>query len=79
MRKVNITRGAVTDDLNALNAQLDEVMKQIEQYENGRVVVHKQIFPGVVIKINDHEYEVDREMGGGTFLLENDEVVFRPG
>ena len=79
MRKVNITRGAVTNDIEALTAQLDEVMKQIEQYENGRVVVHKQIFPGVVIKINDHDYEVDREMNGGTFLLENDEVVFRPG
>ena len=79
IRKVNITRGIVTDDLSALNAQLDELMKKIEQYENGRVVVHKQIFPGVVIKINDHEYEVDREMGGGTFLLENEEVVFRPG
>ena len=79
IRKVNITRGVITNDIEALTAQLDEVMKQIEQYENGRVVVHKQVFPGVVIKINDHEYEVDREMGGGTFLLENDEVVFRPG
>jgi len=79
IRKVNTTRGAVTKDINGLNAQLDEVMKQIEQYQDGRVVVHKQIFPGVVVKINDHEYEVEREMGGGTFLLENDEVVFRPG
>jgi uncharacterized protein (DUF342 family) len=79
IRKVNITRGAIINDINDLNAQLDEVMKQIEQYENGRVVVHKLIYPGVVIKINDHEYEVEQEMGGGTFLLDDDEVVFRPG
>jgi uncharacterized protein (DUF342 family) len=79
IRKVNITRGAVANDIEDLTAQLDEVMKQIEQNENGRVVVHKQMFPDVVIQINDHEYEVDREMSGGTFLLEDDEIVFRPG
>jgi uncharacterized protein (DUF342 family) len=79
MRKVNITREVITNDIEALAAQLDKLMKKIAQYENGRVVVRKQIFPNVVIKINDHEYEVDREMGGGTFLLEHDEVVFKSG
>ena len=79
MRKVNITREAVTNEVKALNEQLGEVMKLVAQYENARVVVHKQTFPGVVIRINDHAYEVDREMSGGTFELENDEVVFRPG
>ena len=79
LRKVSITRAAITDDIKSLKAQLDEVMKKIGQSEICRVVVHKQTFPGVVIKINDHVYEVDKEMSGGTFTLENNEVVFRPG
>jgi uncharacterized protein (DUF342 family) len=79
IRKINITRGAVTNAIKALNAQLDEIIQHIEQQEAGRVVVHKRIFPGVMILINDHVYEVERETSGGTFTLENDEVIFRPG
>lgn len=79
IHKVDVTRKAVEDELHDLHAQLDEVMKKIHQYNNACVVIHKHVYPGVVIKINDYVYEVDREMGNGTFTLEDEEVVFRPG
>ena len=79
LRKVDITRKAVMEALNELKAQLGGVMKAVEQYDNVRVVVHKRVFPGVAVEINDHVYEVVHELAGGTFILENDEVVFKPG
>ena len=79
MRKISATRESLTKEIESLKEQLDEAMEQVKQSENVRVVVHKQIFPGVTIKINDYDYKVTREMSGGTFALENNEIIFRPG
>ena len=78
IRKANITQEVIKNDLESLEQQLSKVMEQIKQFENVRVVVHKKIFPGVVIKINEYTYEVNRNLGGGSFILENDKIIFRP-
>jgi len=78
IRKANTTQEVIKNDLESLEGQLSKVMEQIKQFENVRVIVHKKIFPGVVIKINEHTYEVNRDMSGGTFTLENEGIVYRP-
>jgi hypothetical protein len=77
--KVNATREATINAITPLKEQLSKIIQQLERSENIRVVVHNKVFPGVIIKINEHAYEVNREMSGGIFTLENDEIIFHPG
>jgi uncharacterized protein (DUF342 family) len=78
MRKVSATREALLKEIESLEKELNNIMEQINQAESSRIIVHKQVFPGVTIKINGYNYEVERELSAGTFTLKNDEVVFRP-
>jgi len=78
MRKVRTTRANLLKELASLRKQLDAVMKEITQHEDVQIVVHRETYPGVVIKIQGHTYEVTREMGSGIFSLEDAQVVFLP-
>jgi len=78
MRKVRTTRANLLKELASLRKQLDAVMKEIKQHEDVQIVVHRETYPGVVIKIQGHTYEVTREMGSGIFSLEDAQVVFLP-
>lgn len=78
MRKVHTTRANLSKELTSLREQLDTVMKEIKQHEDVRIVVHRKIYPGVVIKIQGHAFEVTREMSSGIFSLEDEQIVFHP-
>lgn len=78
LHKTRLTRATLIDELGALKRKLDEIIKEAEAIGGICVVVHKKIYPGVVIKIDDHIYEVSQEMNGGVFTLQDNAIVYRP-
>ena len=76
--KVSATQEAILNNLATLEEQLNQLIQQINQAENVSVIVHKKIYPGVIIKINEHSYKVDKELTGGTFTINDNHIVFHP-
>ena len=81
IRKVLATRDVKQSEIAELEKKKEQVVKMIAEAGSGTVVVHKRVFPGVTITINNCSYEVKDELGGGTFLFdrETNKVVFHPG
>ena len=55
--------------INALINQKSEVESILERAGKGRVIVKKEAFPGVTIKILDQEKSIKSRFSAGTFLL----------
>jgi len=80
LKKISLTRDAMSAEVVPLEEEKSNILAQIKQTESAKVVVKKCVFPGVVVYINDHSYEVQRELGAGSFVFDSDanSVIFVP-
>lgn len=79
MPKVVATRAQVLARMDELGAMRVTLMQTLREESNACVVVRKHCYPGVVVVIHEHCYEVTEELGPGTFICESDAVRFVPG
>ncbi len=81
LKKISLTHDAMSAELVPLEEEKTNILAQLKQTESAKVVVKKCVYPGVVININDHSYEVERELGAGSFVFDRDadRVIFVPG
>jgi len=78
LRKTELTRDKLIRDIEPLQQRLDEIGNADETDRAISIIVHKKIYPGVTIKLDDHIFAVSQEMNGGTFILEDDKVIYKP-
>lgn len=78
LRKTELTRNKLVKEILPLQKRLDEISRDVEANSDISVIVYKRIYPGVTIKLDDYVFEVTREMSGGTFILEDNKVVYKP-
>ena len=50
----------------------------IESSKNVKVIVHRRVYPGVVIHILNKTYEVNEERNSGVFILKGEQIIFEP-
>lgn len=81
LRKVTSTREALQTEIASLEDEKNKILEQLKESDSAKVVVKKCVFPGVVVYINEHCYEVERELGAGSFVYDSDasRVVFMAG
>lgn len=77
LRKAELTRDKLIKEVRSLQEKLDEIGRDDETDNGISIVVHKKVYPGVTIKLDDHVFDVVQEMSGGTFTLEDDKVVYK--
>ena len=80
LSKVALTRESLQLEISSIEEKKSQVLDQVKESESGKVVVNKCVYPGVVISINEHSYEVERELGAGSFIYDKDlnSVIFVP-
>jgi len=76
--KLNDTREQKNKEYHDLLETKETLQELIEESKNVKVVVHRHIFPGVVIRILNKFYEVREERNSGIFLLKGDRIIFEP-
>lgn len=79
LQRVSVTRNALQEQLSVQRQSLAELRAQLAGDQQTRLVVHKKVYPGVIVNISDHAYEVRDEHGKGVFTLDDNRVVFHPG
>lgn len=80
LAKVGATRDAKKQEMEAIMKAIEELKNTVTEAEQAKVIVHKCVYPGVTISINEYAYDVTREMGNGTFSLDTEikAVIFTP-
>ena len=76
--KLNGTRDTKNKEYEDLLQEDEELKKLIEESKNVKVIVHKKVYPGVLIQMMNKIYEVKEERNAGIFLLKNDKIMFEP-
>ena len=61
--------------VNTLISQKIEIESTMKQADQGKIIVHKEVFPGVTIKILDQQQSIKSRYGEGTFLLVNGAIA----
>lgn len=81
LQKVAIKQQQLRAKISALEEKKTIVKVQLEESESAKISVRKAVFPGVVVYFNDHSYKVERELGAGSFVYDNEanQVVFMAG
>jgi len=79
LRKVAATRSAQAEALEQLKQQRQTLETEIAESNQAKVIIQRRVYPGAIITINNHTYEVKNEFGTGEFVLnlEKGMVVFR--
>lgn len=78
MAKTQATRTVINQEIIPLKLKLQQILEDLRESENAKVIIHKRVYPGVTIKINDYMFEVDREMNSGAFILLDGNIIFTP-
>lgn len=75
----------LTGTLDQKNKEYTELLEEkeklaelMEESKNAKVIVHKRVYPGVVIHILNKKYEVKQERSSGVFRLKGNEIIFVP-
>lgn len=76
--KLNGTREQKNKEYHDLLEAKEELQELIEESKNVKIVVHRHVFPGVVIRILNKFYEVREERNSGIFILKGDRIIFEP-
>jgi len=79
LQRIDLTRTSLNQQLAEHRQSMEALNIQLDANEASRLVVHKKVFPGVVISINDHHLELSNEYGKGVFTLDDNLIVFHPG
>lgn len=81
LQKVALKRQQLLAKISALEEKKGVILALLKESEAVKIVVKKAVFPGVVVYFNDHSYEVESELGAGSFVYDNEanQVVFMPG
>jgi hypothetical protein len=80
LAKVAATRVAKQGEIERINKAVEEMVKEANTDGGSKVIVKKSVFPGVTVSINEHTYDVTRELGPGVFSFDPEikAVVFIP-
>jgi uncharacterized protein (DUF342 family) len=78
--KIVATREAKQTEIAEFEQKKSELLAQLKEADSIKVVVHKCVYPGVTVTINEASYEVSKELGSGTFYFdkESNKVAFQP-
>jgi uncharacterized protein (DUF342 family) len=77
--RIALERAALTEQRAAQQAALAALRNQLGATGHGHLVVHKRVFPGVIVSINDATFTVTAEYGRGRFSFADEAVRFHPG
>ncbi|MFT5132253.1 MAG: hypothetical protein ACI9SC_000718 [Gammaproteobacteria bacterium] len=78
VEKIALTFHAKKQELEQLEIEQAKSLAQIEIAKKATVVVHQNVYPGVIIQILDKSYEVKKKENAGLFFLEDELILFRP-
>ncbi len=75
---------ALTVESEGIKQQITELMEEqatsegcVEQVKAGRIIVQKEINPGVIIKIFDQNIKINSRYGAGFFALDEGKISFQ--
>jgi uncharacterized protein len=76
--KLTSTLDLKNQEYNNLLEEKEALTILMQDSKDAKVVVHKRVYPGVVIRIMNKLYEVREERNSGEFVLKADKIVFEP-
>ncbi|MFC1747233.1 flagellar assembly protein A [Pseudomonadota bacterium] len=78
LHKVTVTRSVLMQEIANLGLLRSEINEKIEAALHPSVTVEKWVYPGVIIELGSHSFEVHSKLGPGKFTVHEDGIVFRP-
>lgn len=60
-----------------LNKDINQVEEQLRRYYAAKILVNRRAYPGTLIHIAGHKYEVNKELDKVTFILKDDKVFIQ--
>jgi uncharacterized protein (DUF342 family) len=60
-----------------LNKDINEVEEQLRRYYASKILINRRAYPGTLICIAGHKYEVNKELDKVTFILKDDKVFIQ--
>jgi len=76
--KLTETRDLKNKEYEELLEEKEKLKILMEESKNAKVIVHKRVYPGVVIHILNKMYEVNEGRSSGVFLLKGEQIIFEP-
>ena len=76
--KLKMTRETVFEEMGELKDQERQLLAEIQASKEAQVIVYRNVYPGVLIMINQFVFDVREELGRGRFVLGEDGVAFEP-
>ena len=76
--KLTGTRDLKNKEYEELLEEKEKLKTLMEESKNAKVIVHKHVYPGVVIHMLNKAYEVKEERNAGVFLLKEEQIIFVP-
>lgn len=76
IRNAEATRDALITEFETLNADVEELRKEIDLANSAQVVVEKHVFGGAEIHISLKRYKTEEIREGGIFHIKDGELIF---
>jgi uncharacterized protein len=76
--KLTETRDLKTKEHEVLKEEKEKIRLLMEESSNAKVIVHKRVYPGVIIRMLNKLHEVKEERGPGEFFLKGEKIIFQP-
>ncbi len=75
--KLTETRDLKTKESEDLIAEKEKIRTIMEESNEAKVIVHKRVYPGVIIRMLNKLHEVKEQRGPGVFSLKGEKIIFQ--